>query len=175
MALRLRPRFRVVVALPVADVSGRFRRSLDADGAEATGTVLADFIVLRVPEKERHFWSPELTLQLAAEADGRTLVRALFGPHPSVWTGFAAFYVFTIFLSLIALLFGLSQWSLDIAPMGLWLLPIPLLLLASAYAVAWTGQRLGHEQMVQLRARFDDVLEQPADPLSDEDHPGGDR
>lgn len=78
-------------------------------------------------------------------------------------------------LSLIALLFGLSQWSLDIAPMGLWLLPIPLLLLASAYAVAWTGQRLGHEQMVQLRARFDDVLEQPADPLSDEDHPGGDR
>jgi hypothetical protein len=76
---------------------------------------------------------------------------------------FAGFYTFTFFLSLIALLYGLSQWSLDMEPYGLWLLPIPLALLISAYITALVGQRLGHEQMQELRHFLDQMLGIEAD------------
>lgn len=160
MAIQLRPRFRRETALSTHEIGARLRQQLERPNSAVTGTLLEEFIVLRMRPEAEHFWSPELTLQLHAEPEGGTLIRALFGPRPAVWTGFAGFYTFAIFISCMALLFGLSQWSLGMAPIGLWLLPLPILLLISAYGIALIGQRLGHDQMAILQEVFDQALDQ---------------
>ena len=155
---RLRPRFRFIANFAMEDVTERLRAAMEAPDAPVAGKVLRDFAVLRVLPEAQHFWSPELTLQLHPQEDGDTLVRGLFGPRPSVWTGFACFHIFAIFISLIALLFGLSQWSLGIKPFGLWLTPIPLILTLSAFGIALIGQRLGEDQMRSLRMFLEEAV-----------------
>ncbi len=162
VSIHLRPRFRAQTPLSLAELTSRLRTELEKQDSLFDGKVLKEFAVLRILAKDQHYWSPELSLQLEQQQQG-TLVRGLFGPHPAVWTMFAGFYTFTIFLSLIALLYGLSQWSLDMEPYGLWLLPVPLVLLLSAFAVALVGQRLGHEQMQALRDFVDQILEAKSD------------
>jgi hypothetical protein len=157
-SIHLRPRFRTVVPIPMQELTDKLRAELEKENAPFTGKVLSEFVVLRILPKDQHYWSPELTLQLHKENEG-TLIRGLFGPHPAVWTMFAAFYIFAIFLSLIALLYGLSQWSLDLEPYGLWLLPIPIVLMIGAYITAFIGQRLGHDQMELLHHFLDRTLE----------------
>ncbi len=156
--IRLRPRFRLTVPMTIDDLTQILQGVLAQDAAPAEGKVLREFVVLRIPEQQQHFWSPELTLQLHEAEGGGTLIRGLFGPRPAVWTMFAGFYSFAFFLSLMALLFGLSQWSLGMEPMGLWVLPIPVVLLISAFATALVGQRLGHDQMGELRDFLDAAL-----------------
>ncbi|MBT3344073.1 MAG: hypothetical protein HN404_13820 [Gemmatimonadetes bacterium] len=157
MAL-FRPRFRLVVPLSIEDLSQRLQAAVEAPSAPAAGKVLRDFAVLRVLPGAQHFWSPELTLQLHPAEEGGTLIRGLFGPRAAVWTGFACFHIFGIFISLMALLFGLSQWSLGMEPFGLWLLPIPLILTISAFVTALVGQRLGEDQMRELRLFLDETV-----------------
>ena len=41
---------------------------------------------------------------------------------------------------------------------ALWSVPIAALMIGSVYVVALIGQRLGHEQMVQLRTFLDDSI-----------------
>lgn len=161
-SIQLRPRFRAQTALSLAELTGKLRTELERQDALFDGKVLKEFAVLRILAKDQHYWSPELSLQLE-QLEDRTLVRGLFGPRPAVWTMFAGFYTFTIFLSLIALLYGLSQWSLNMEPYGLWLLPVPLVLLVSAYATALVGQRLGHEQMQELHRFVDQTLDLKAE------------
>ena len=161
-SIQLRPRFRAQTALSLAELTGKLRTELERQDALFDGKVLKEFAVLRILAKDQHYWSPELSLQLE-QLEDRTLVRGLFGPRPAVWTMFAGFYAFTIFLSLIALLYGLSQWSLNMEPYGLWLLPVPLVLLVSAYATALVGQRLGHEQMQELHRFVDQTLDLEAE------------
>lgn len=161
-SIQLRPRFRAQTALSLAELTGKLRTELERQDALFDGKVLKEFAVLRILAKDQHYWSPELSLQLE-QLEDRTLVRGLFGPRPAVWTMFAGFYTFTIFLSLIALLYGLSQWSLNMEPYGLWLLPVPLVLLVSAYATALVGQRLGHEQMQELHRFVDQTLDLEAE------------
>ena len=153
-----RPRFRFVVSLTIDDISQRLRAAVEAPNASFAGKVLRDFSVLRVLPGAQHFWSPELTLQLQTAEEGGTLIRGLFGPRPAVWTGFACFHIFGIFISLMALLFGLSQWSLGMQPFGFWLLPIPVILTISAFVTALIGQRLGEEQMRELRQFLDEIV-----------------
>ena len=161
-SIQLRPRFRAQTALSLAELTGKLRTELERQDALFDGKVLKEFAVQRILANDQHYWSPELSLQLE-QLEDRTLVRGLFGPRPAVWTMFAGFYTFTIFLSLIALLYGLSQWSLNMEPYGLWLLPVPLVLLVSAYATALVGQRLGHEQMQELHRFVDQTLDLEAE------------
>jgi hypothetical protein len=161
-SIQLRPRFRAQTPLSLAELTSRLRTELERPDALFDGKVLKEFAVLRILAKDQHYWSPELSLQLEQLEDG-TLVRGLFGPRPAVWTMFAGFYTFTIFLSLIALLYGLSQWSLNMVPYGLWMLPVPLVLLVSAYATALVGQRLGQEQMQELHHFVDQTLDLEAE------------
>jgi len=160
--ISLRPRFRTIVPLTLEELTNRLHIELEKQEAPFDGKVLKEFAVLRILAKDQHYWSPELSLQLEQQEQG-TLIRGLFGPRPGVWTMFAGFYTFTIFLSLIALLYGLSQWSLGMEPYGLWMLPIPLVLLISAYVTALIGQRLGHEQMQELHQFLDQTLETEAE------------
>jgi hypothetical protein len=65
---------------------------------------------------------------------------------------FATFYGFSVLVGVAGLILGFSQLSLGMNTYGFWLVPVSILLLASAYGIALTGQKLAYEQMLKLRS-----------------------
>ncbi|RMI25492.1 MAG: hypothetical protein D6681_01470 [Calditrichaeota bacterium] len=155
--LKIRPRFTLEIDRPVDQVIQELRRLLDRSPTVCQGTVANHYVILRVPDGESHFWSPRLTLDLREEG-GKTIITGLFGPQPVVWMMFAGFYLASIFLGFVGLMWGAAQWTLGLEPKALWLLLASLLALGIAYAGAFVGQKLGEEQMHFLKGLVDETL-----------------
>ena len=80
----------------------RFKIDLDCEDEEAlqsmenAGKSTQDFVVTRVdhhvfikiPKAKQHYWSPQLDLEIQSFEEGKSVLRGLFGPKPSVWTLF---------------------------------------------------------------------------------------
>ena len=121
-----------------------------------TGVSVGRHAELFVPVDERRVWSPWLSIS-AVEHDGGAILTGRFSPHPSVWT----LYMFLAFGLGFALLVGLSwgyaQWVMERPPWAFLSLPAAAILGGGLYAASVLGQRLGAEQMVQLRTAFEDL------------------
>lgn len=154
---RLRPRFELVLPCSAPQAAERLRTALADDRYPFRGNGYGHHFVLRVPEAERHFWSPQLSLDLDEE-EGKSRMRGLFGPHPSIWTLFVAAYGIAIFSAVTGLLFGLSQWTLGQSPIALWAVPGAAVLAGLTYGIGLIGRRLGYEQVLQLRDVIDNVF-----------------
>ena len=135
---------------PPSQTLERLHDVLEQANDHCTGSILGRHVRLRILEEDRHFWTPQLDVEIEPRAEG-SLVRGLFGPHPDIWTFFVATYAVMTFCGITGLLFGVVQWSLGWPPWALWSVPIAALMIGSVYVVALIGQRLGHDQMVQLR------------------------
>jgi hypothetical protein len=155
--MQIRPRFYLKSSLAPDAVLAHIRDYLNSGKADCDGTVSSHHALLRVPESQIHYWSPQLTVQVEAANDG-TVLRCLFSPMPAVWTMFVAIYAAIGFLGIVALIWGLVEWQLGIASKTLWLVPAAALGGVSAWLVAGYGQKLGHEQMVMLRQCLFDAL-----------------
>ncbi|MBF0286965.1 MAG: hypothetical protein HQM14_04035 [SAR324 cluster bacterium] len=155
--IQLRPRFSLVVPFTSEEVLEIIRIQLAKPEIEFTGKILSGFAILRIPEKEQHYWSPELSLDVEDHENG-TLVRCILGPKPAVWTMFASFYGLSIFIGVMGLMFGLSQWSLGLTPYGFWAVLISILFSVVAYGIAVAGQKLGYDQIGQLRSFLEHTL-----------------
>lgn len=163
MPPRLRPRFEVEVACPSQQVLRQLDAQLDDPDGPCRGNVVGRHAMLHIRDDLRHTWSPYLDLEVEPHGEG-ALLRGRFGPHPSIWSFFAALYAICAFVALGGLIVGLSQLSLGFPAWGLWAVPGALVLAAVVYAVALMGQRLAQEQMHTLQ----DVLHRAAG-LSDAD------
>ena len=153
----MRPRFEMTVPTTPAQTLQQLHDTLEAPGGAVTGSILGRHVRLRIPEDQRTFWTPQLDVEVEAHEDG-SFVRGLFGPHPDIWTFFIATYAVMTFCGITGLLFGLVQWSLGWPAWALWSAPAALLMIGSVYAVALIGQRLGYDQMVQLRTFLDQSI-----------------
>ena len=78
-------------------------------------------------------------------------IHGLIGPKPNVWTLFMFFYFFIGTVGLFASLFGLSKWSLGEFHATVWAFPIALILMSTAYLTSHFGQKLGHDQVDELK------------------------
>ncbi len=155
--LRMRPRFRKEIPLSADEIKKRIENSLRDNQGKCHGEIVQNHVILRIPQEQQHYWSPQLTLQLEEE-NGKTFMRGLFGPKPAIWTMFVFFYSAIGFLTLMGLMFGLSQWMLKMEPWGLWFVPAGLALLLLLYIASRIGQGLGREQMHQLQDFLDETL-----------------
>lgn len=158
---RLRPRFSRVVPCHPALALARVRLRLREAESPYTGVVTQNHMVLKICETDRHYWSPQLSVDADPHPEG-TLLRGHFGPHPNVWTLFLALYAAVIFTLVFAAMYAASQWLISQPPTALWAFPAGGLLLGGIYSVAWFGQRLAHDQMQQLSDFFDCAVCQPA-------------
>ena len=149
--LRLRPRFKEKYTLSSDEIKQRIRYSLTENKDKWQGEIVDNHIILKIPKHQQHYWSPQLTMELE-DQQGETLIRGLFGPKPSVWTMFVFFYSSVGFLTLMGLIFGMSQMMLKMDPYGLWSVPIGLILLVGFFVMSKIGQRMSQEQMHQLNA-----------------------
>ncbi len=105
---------------------------------------------------------PTFVLNLPLPAD-EAARRGRFAPRPDLWTFIIFVYFVMAFLMLFGASFGYVQWTMDDWPWGLLALPIGAVVIASLHVASRIGQRLGDEQMRQLRSRPDDLIQRSPD------------
>ena len=129
------------------------------------GTVLRNHAVIRVHDDQRHFWSPQLELEVRLPdpedefAPETAHLHGRFAPHPHVWTGFMAIYGLLALGGVAGAMWGLSQWTLGSPPWALLGVPAAAALAAFVYGAVFIGQGLGAEQMYLLRATVDRAVQ----------------
>ncbi|MDX1667039.1 MAG: hypothetical protein R3350_07415 [Saprospiraceae bacterium] len=157
----LRPRFSLEIDLPPGELIGRFRRALDSPDNRISGLIVDHHIRLALPPQERHFWSPQLNLEVESLKDAEgSLIRGHYGPSPEVWLMFVFFYSLLGFGILIVSIMGFSQLNLGLSARILWALPALLLVLLLVFWSARIGQRLGREQMDELHVFMKSAIDQ---------------
>jgi len=161
---RLRPTF-VVPLRPERDEAIELIRTGLAESVPASRWIgKGRWAEIHVPGEDQRIWSPYLSVRLDAPDDetpegaGCTLF-ARFAPRPEIWTGFVFAYAAVAFLALIGGIFGYVQWASDESPWGLWAIAVGVPLLALLHLFSWLGQRWSHDQMVELKAILDPVIE----------------
>ncbi len=105
----------------------------------------------------QHFWSPELSIEIE-ESEEKSVLHCILGPRSGIWTLFATFYGLSVFAGLIGLVSGFSQWSIGSYPYGFWLVPGSIVLIALAYLIAITGQKLSYNEMLFLRRKLENAI-----------------
>lgn len=156
-ALRARPRFELELDETPERVMQALRsRLLDCPGC--TGASVGSHAELFVPEADRHLWSPWLSVTVERSARCGSLLRGRFGPHPAVWTLYM-FLAFGLgFALLVATAWGYAQWSMEVTPWALVCVPLIAVLGLLLYGVSLVGQRLGAEQMRELRTILETLV-----------------
>ena len=161
--LRLRPRFEILTSISPDEFTSRFKQAVAATDSPCQGKSLPNYAVLKIPQRDQHYWSPQLGISIEETEEGTSL-RCLFGPRPAVWTMFVFFYSILAFAGVIAGMYGLSQWTLKKPAYALLLVPFVFILATAVFFTARTGQRMGHDQMV-IEDQFlksilgDDIIE----------------
>ena len=149
--VRIRPRYAFSVPIKKEEVLTKLRDALKNEPPGLTGKFVKPLVVISIDEKHQHFWSPELSLDVERK-EGETEIRCTLGPRSALWTMFIAFYGFAVLIGVAGLVLGFSQLTLGMNAYGFWLVPVSIILLASAYGIALAGQKLAYEQMLHLRS-----------------------
>ena len=155
----IRPRFEAELPMRQSSVVRKIKKGFEQPSAACVGLATEGYARIKIPEKDRHYWSPQLSIMMEDMESGEgTLIRGLYGPAPAVWTMFVFFYAIVGFISLVVSIIGFSRMSLDMPAPILWWLPVLLIVLFSLYLVSFFGQKLGHDQMETLHRFLEESL-----------------
>ncbi|MBI1307178.1 MAG: hypothetical protein GC181_11300 [Bacteroidetes bacterium] len=127
---------------------------------QVVGKIVDNQIILDIPEKIRHYWSPQLNFRVEQDYDNpeHSVVRGLIGPRPGVWTMFMFIY-FSIGVSgFILSVYGISHWMLGEHNIWVYALPVAALIMATAYKAGKYGESLGADQIEILKQFVRDAL-----------------
>ncbi|MEM1445832.1 MAG: hypothetical protein AAGF84_07250 [Planctomycetota bacterium] len=156
----MRPTFQHDIARPPAEVVAALDELLQRYPGRRVGLHL----MLTVPESEKHFWSPYLTIELSedelhASGAGGTHLHARFSPNPSLWTAIGFTYLSLVVIAFFALMWAAAQLLLGNTPHALWVTLGCGLCVALLWWVSLAGQRLAYEQMFEMRHALEERLE----------------
>jgi len=157
-SFRVRPRFKHMSGHKQEEIIAHMKELLGKKKELYTYIELPNQIIIKIPKKDRHFWSPQLALSFEDQDNG-TIIRGLYGPDPSVWTVFFFSYSILFFLILLSSMIGLAQLYLDMPAMWLWGAPVCIVLLFIVYLVAQMGQKIGATQMFDLHHFYEGAME----------------
>lgn len=157
--VRLRPTFSVRLQAPRESATETIGSRFDADERFAgRWQAKGRWGELSISEEDRRVWSPQLSIRLDEEEEGSTLF-ARFAPHPEIWTFFMFLYFAIAFFVVLGGTFGYVQWASNESAWGLWSLWIGIPALGLIHLAGAVGQRLGHDQMLALKAELEEVIE----------------
>lgn len=157
-SFKLRPRVKVELDQNPEEVGTLFKNALENE-TKVIGTVAKQFIILKIPQEDRHFWSPQLTITLD-EDNNHSILRGLYGPKQTVWAMFAFAYGTLAMLFSIVFLWASIDWQLNDDTSLYYYLPVILVLAIITYFIAQFGQKLGAEQMFTLHHFFQDTIKE---------------
>lgn len=150
-SFRLRPRFRHLTERDFTAIRQMVENEIETNGATCDLDIRNGHISVKIPENERHFWSPQLDLSIEQEeGEEKTLILGHYGPNPNTWALFTYGYVILGILSVFVFIWGMSKFTLGKSAPELWLLLLIGGLAAGLYILAQFGQKIGAEQMYNL-------------------------
>ena len=156
-ASRMRPKFSIQLPIPADEAILRIREGLDTPELRDSTMIAGRHAEFLVDEPQRRVWSPRLTVRID-DAPGGSTLRGRFSPRPDVWTGFMFVYFLVVFVIIFGATLGYVQQASDQTPWGYWAVPAGLLVIAGIHVASYLGQRLGADQMGELRGRLESVL-----------------
>ena len=157
-SLGIRPRFSQHLPLAPEDARARIVAEVRHEDARFEVKSFPGFVCLRIPEDERHFWSPRLNLSLEDDEDGSTRIEGIYGPNANVWSLFLYGYLLTGSGALFGGSIGFAQHTLDKPAWGLWIFWTSLGLAAALYLLAQFGQKLGAQQTFRLHQLYEAAI-----------------
>ena len=154
----LKPRFQLEIDSSAANVLSKISEIISLE--EKYIIRLVDHhVIIDIPEKESHFWSPQLHMEVEEEGEEKAKIRGLFGPKPHVWTLFMfihfgvalAFFIFAV----IAYTNHSLGNSITFPVIMLIVLPI---LWVTLYWIGRVGKSFGQHQMDELKNFTESIL-----------------
>jgi hypothetical protein len=137
----LRPRFKLNSNKTKAEILEQFRH-IDIHKTGIRSGVIDAHIFLKITKKNRHFWSPQLHLEVF-ENDKGCRIHGLFGPNAKLWTFFMFLHFLVAGVFIGAGIWAYVNWSLD-QPIGV---PVFLILLMILFwIILYFAGRLGKDK-----------------------------
>lgn len=158
--VEFRPRFKLYVNLTPEEIEERlifFLKDHNPDDIRWRSSV-GYHIVMRTPPEKRHFWSPQMDINLTKEGERLTVVRGLIGPLPVVWTMYVFFYAIFGLGGLTALMAGGSQFALGHEPWAWYFVPVSIVFSLLMAMFSQFGKKLANAEMRQLKSLVDRAL-----------------
>lgn len=156
---RLRPTFDLDLDLDPDDAMAALRRRMESAPRSRRCKSKGRCAEFFLADDERRFWTPYLSVQAEDAPEGGTRFHGRFAPYPEVWTFFMFAYGVAWFAVLFGGAFGYAQWASGESAWGMWGVWIGLPLVLALHAGSALGQRLGADDMDELRSRFDHLVE----------------
>lgn len=153
-----RPHFSHDIDLDVDAAQAKVIRAVNDGEDDCEVKCFPGFICLRIPEKDRHFWSPRLNLSLDEAEDGKTHVTGVYGPNANVWSLFLYGYLITGSIGLFSGIFGFVQKSLGGSTWALWVFGAMVGAAIGLYVLAQFGQKLGATQTFRLHQLYESAM-----------------
>lgn len=160
---RMRPVFEIDLEVSGDELLQRMRERLARKDCHAEGNVLRAGAELSTCERNIHFWSPHLSLEIRDREGGGKYVVGRFGPNPGLWMLFMTAYATIGLGGTLAAMFGISQWILNQPPWAFAGVPLAVFLAGFTYGAVFIGQGLGAEEMYMLRSFVDHCIDGPPD------------
>ncbi|MFN4086882.1 MAG: hypothetical protein ACK4LB_13145 [Spirosomataceae bacterium] len=157
-SFRVRPRFQKQVTYTPLQLVERFSEQLAEYPSSLEGKVYPTHGLIRVKPEDQHYWSPQLQISFEPTPTG-TIVRGMYGPHPSVWAAFMFGYAVSGITVLFLGIYGWVKYSLHQETTLLWAVPIGLIFWAILYLISQMGQKIGAEQTFTIHHFVEDVLD----------------
>ena len=158
--IHLRPRFKMNFEESYDEILNKFKNNLKKSDCKYCSKIVDGHVVIDVPQDEDHFWSPQLNLEVESVAEGRSIVKGLFGPKPNVWTLFMFFH-FAVAVAFIGFsIMAYVQWTLgsDFGFALTLVIALPVVWVIMYFLGRW-GRSRGHKQMDELHTFMMDTLE----------------
>lgn len=162
----VRPRFSQVLDLSLEEAQGRIVTSVRGVDDRCEVKSFPQFICVRVPEDERHFWSPRLHLMLEEESAARTRVAGCYGANANAWALLLFGYMILGSFALFAGTLGYAQLTVGNYPWGLWIFGVMVAALLGLFLAARKGKKLGDPQREGLHRIYERAMGPVGDPVA---------
>lgn len=161
----MRPRVHARLPIHRVELVKRVEAAFKAADSTCLGTISSHQLTFRIADKERHFWSPFLDLEIVEKEDSVELF-GLYGPHPDVWGLFLGFQAVAVFSAIAGIVLGLCQWSLGEYPWGGFILGGSCAFGLCIYFTSLLGQRIGASQVAVIEQFLRTTAAVPFEELS---------
>jgi len=156
----LRPRFKMDFNESQQKIITKFKENLNQKSCKYCSKIVDGHIIIDVPERENHFWSPQLNIEVVEADKNKAIVKGLFGPKPQVWTLFMFIHFVMAFAFMAFAIMAYVQWNLksEYSFVLTMLFVVPVLWFVM-YFLGRLGKKKGHNQMDELHQFMMKTLE----------------
>lgn len=150
--LHIRPRFNLCVPYSFEEAIEIISKEIK-DNPNIKGKIVDNHVLLDVPLKDRHYFSPQLSFRIEHREDEpqKACIKGIIGPRPGVWAMFLYLYIIIGMVGAVVSMYGFALKNLGTENNYTYALPITIVLLLSSYVSSKFGEEKGKDQVEQLK------------------------